>query len=142
MKKLLSLFTFIVLCSCSEDYYENTDGYYQPSSYINPPVWIQGTWKDDKDRIIIFTEDELFYGYPLLPYKSVSSEILDYERYYQTEYNKYRDANVQEAELINYYSIKYNAVNAPSKKFRFIKLSETKIESTDLMPGIYIRQNY
>jgi|GEM_PF-1316002 len=142
MKKLILLFTLTVLSSCSEDYYENTEGYYQPSSYINPPVWIQGTWKDNKDRIIIFTEDELYYGYPLLPYESVSSEIHAYEWYYRTEYNEYRDANVQEVELLDYYSIKYNTVNAPNKKFSFIKLSETKIESTGVMPGIYIRQHY
>ena len=136
MKKLILLFTLILLSSCSEDYYENTEENHQYSSYINPPIWIQGRWKDDKDRMITFTDDDLLYSYPLLSYQSVSTEIFDYESYY---YDEYRNPNVQEVELLDYYSIRYNAVNT-TKKFSFIKLSETEIKSTGLMPGIYIRQ--
>ncbi|KAF2337870.1 hypothetical protein [Flavobacterium ginsenosidimutans] len=140
MKKFLLSLAFISLISCSkdDDYKEKK---YNGPRYMDPPVWIQGTWKDNKDRMIQFTEDNLLYKYPMQKYTSATTEIFDYERYYLKEYGNYQNPNVQEVELIDYYSIKYNCLNdAPSKKFSFIRISESEIESTGLMPGIYIKQ--
>lgn len=135
MKKLLLLLSFISLISCT-----NEENYYEKPIYMNPPTWIQGVWKDDKDRMIQFTEDDLLYKYPMQKYTSASNEITYYESKYWQEYQQYNSANIQEVELIDYYSLKYNCYNAPSKKFMFTQISDSQIESTGFMPGIYTRQ--
>lgn len=140
MKKLLLLFTLIVLSSCSHDEDKNEEKPYGSSRYMDPPSWIQGTWMDDHDRVLKFTDSDLFYKYPMQKYSSVSNEIYSYEKYYWDEYQRYQNPNVQETELIDYYSIKYNCLDAPSKKISFTRISDTQIESTGIMPGIYTKQ--
>lgn len=141
MKKICLLIVIICCTSCYQDYYDDyNENYYHRQQYIDPPIWIRGIWKDNKDRMIQFTGDDLLYKYPMQKYSSAADEIFDYEKYYFKEYSSYQTPNVQEVELIDYYSIKYNCINAPSKKFSFIKISESKIESTGLMPGIYYKQ--
>ncbi|MCV2484692.1 hypothetical protein OD917_07135 [Flavobacterium sp. SH_e] len=143
MKKLILLFTFISLASCSHDadvhdYKEEKN--YQGPRYMDPPAWIQGTWMDDKQRAFKFTQDDLLYKYPMQNFISTSDEIYDYESKYWKEYEQYQNPNVQEVELIDYYSLKYNCYGAPSKKFMFTRISENQIESTGFMPGIYTKQ--
>lgn len=144
MKKICLLIVIICCSSCYQDYYDEYDyyneNYYHRQQYIDPPIWIRGIWKDSKDRMFQFTKDDLLYKYPMQKYSSAADEIFDYESYYFNEYSSYQTPNVQEVELIDYYSIKYNCINAPSKKFMFTRISDTQIESTGFMPGIYYKQ--
>ncbi len=136
MKKLIVLITLIVLSSCSHDD-DNKEKYYNGPRYMDPPVWLQGVWMDDKQRGFKFTEDDLLYKYPMDNFISTSDEIYDFQ---SQSYEEYINPNIQEIELIDYYSIKYNTKEGPSKKFMFTRISETQIESTGFMPGIYTKQ--
>ncbi|MHC0443150.1 hypothetical protein [Flavobacterium sp. 3-210] len=139
MKKLVLFFALVALSSCShdDDYKEKN---YQGPRYMDPPVWLQGVWMDDKQRQFKFTEDDILYKYPMQNYISASDEIHDFERKYWDDYQHYQNPNVQEIEILDYYSLKYNCYNAPSKKFIFTRISKNQIESTGFMPGIYTRQ--
>lgn len=136
MKKLIVLITLIVLSSCSYDD-DNKEKYYNGPRYMDPPVWLQGVWMDDKQREFKFTEDDLLYKYPMQNFISTSDEIYGFQT---QSLDYYTNPNVQEIELIDYYSLKYNCDKAPSKKFMFYKISDNQIESTGFMPGIYTKQ--
>lgn len=140
MKKLIIFFSLIILSSCSQDYLNDNDPVYIPKTHIHPPTWIHGTWKDANDRLIYFTFNDLLYKYPMQQFTSSDSEINYYESKYFKEYNEYRTANVQEVELNDFYSINYDIYSGTRKKFSFIRLSDTEIEATGYMSGIYIKQ--
>lgn len=58
MKKIVLLFTFIVLLSCSN----SDDNSNTSSSPYSPPAWIQGTWGLKANGISIFA-DQAFYKF-------------------------------------------------------------------------------
>jgi len=146
MKKICFLIVIVCFTSCYQDYYDDnydydySHNYYQKPQYIDPPIWIRGTWMDDKQRGFKFTDDDLLYVYPMHNFISADDEIykLAIKNWYDSQ--QYQDPNVQEVELLDYYSLKYNCYNAPSKKFIFTRISKDQIESTGFMPGIYTRQ--
>lgn len=140
MKKIFLVFAIVFLSSCSHDDDKIKEIQYDGPRHMDTPTWIQGVWMDDHDRAFKFTDNDLLYKYPMLNYSSASSEIDDYEKYYWKR-ETYQNPNIQEVEIIDYYSVKYNCIdNQSSKKFSFKRLSETQMEATGIMPGIYTKQ--
>ncbi|MDY0985812.1 hypothetical protein SOM12_00145 [Flavobacterium sp. CFBP9031] len=147
MKKICLLIIIVCCVSCYQDHYDDNYydydydyDYYQRPQYIAPPIWIRGIWMDDKQRGFKFTDDDLLYIYPMQNFISADDEIynLAIKNWYNP--NQYQNPEVQEVELLDYYSLKYNCNNAPSKKFIFTRISKNQIESTGFMPGVYTRQ--
>lgn len=146
MKKICLLIVIVCCTSCYEDYHDDYGYYhdeyydYQRPQYIAPPIWIRGIWMDDKQRGFKFTDDDLLYIYPMQNFISADDEIynLAIKNWYNP--NQYQNPEVQEVELLDYYSLKYNCNNAPNKKFIFTRISKNQIESTGFMPGVYTRQ--
>ena len=131
MKKVVCLFSLFVLLSCSSSD-ESTN-----NSDFNPPVWIQGTWKQEGSTAgsgigfkfssndlctLISTAEQCQHGLITLVRKSGQT------------------ATVDETITSSTYSAKINYYGGQSATYSFRKISNTEIEWSGSLSAVFIKQ--
>ena len=136
MKKLIVLLSLVFMYSCSSDESQDgisIDGGYNINAKINPPQWIQGTWNDPKGKTIKFTKSDLIIDPDGDNPYSAKGEI----SYYLIQD---QDPELVETQTENTYDLQFKESASSKKNFKFIKISETQIESTAFIKGIYTKK--
>lgn len=134
MKKLLFVFTALLLFSCSSSSDDNNNS---SNSDFHPPAWIQGTWKDDTSFGYKFTSD------------NVCLLVSINQNCFKEMINNY-NASIPNSSSVNEsiksdteYKFSYT-VQGTTQYFHFKKITNTKIEfvnPTQGLPNIpYIKQ--
>jgi len=128
MKKLLLLLALIIITSCSTSDDDKT----VEKNYFNPPVWIQGTWKEPKTgATFTFTRDNVICNLNKteINFKKNATDVKDLGGH----------INVQETINDNLYSANFEYGDR-SLLISFTKNSNTEIESTTYLPGVFTKQ--
>ncbi|MEA9415479.1 membrane lipoprotein lipid attachment site-containing protein [Flavobacterium sp. PL02] len=125
MKKIILLFSLmLIITSCSSND-EDTYGIF------NPPNWIQGTWKEETSgAILTFTSRDIKY--------TTTGDSFSFSK--QT--TKFSNTLPQEiSSSPNLYVSDFSQGKEGSIiRFNFVKTSDTKMESKGHLPGNYIKQ--
>lgn len=125
MKKIILLFSLmLIITSCSSND-EDTYGIF------NPPNWIQGTWKEETSgAILTFTSRDIKY--------TTTGDSFSFSK--QT--TKFSNTLPQEiSSSPNLYISDFSQGKEGSIiRFNFVKTSDTKMESKGHLPGNYIKQ--
>ncbi|OUL60955.1 membrane lipoprotein lipid attachment site-containing protein [Flavobacterium sp. AJR] len=125
MKKIILLFSLmLIITSCSSND-EDTYGIF------NPPNWIQGTWKEETSgAILTFTSRDIKY--------TTIGDSFSFSK--QT--TKFSNTLPQEiSSSPNLYVSDFSQGKEGSIiRFNFVKTSDTKMESKGHLPGNYIKQ--
>lgn len=135
MKKLILLLSLIIVTSCSSSSSDDDSGNVNPNTaYFNPPVWIQGTWKETvTGATYTFTKDDIIYAIG-------GNRVSNKEQVLSLKESGSKDVSVIETINNNSYTADYKITRDVTTTFSFSKISETKIKSTGFLDGTYIKQ--
>lgn len=128
MKKMIFLFSLILLMSCSKDDDSST-------SQINPPDWIIGTWLIDDPYMTLgwrFTSNDLIIiqnGIELSQKGQLESII-----------NSGEEASAINTTTNDTYSLKLNLPAGQSVIYSFTRISDSEISWDTVTNSIYVKQ--
>lgn len=124
MKKLLFVFTALLLFSCSSSSDDNNSS----NSLFHPPTWIQGTWKDI-DGITGFTFKKNDFCSLAVNFETCLNENLVAAKKAGASVNV--DETISESE----YKFSYT-IQGSTTYFHFKKITNTKIELVNPIQGM------
>ncbi|MFC4477954.1 hypothetical protein [Flavobacterium chungangensis] len=143
MKKVILLFSLVFIYSCTiDEILENSnqgmeigngDDVYADylSKDITPPSWIIGTWINPQGKELKFTKNDIVFGSE--EYNTVQRDVFYY-------LFRKKDAEIFQTKTDTTYYLQYKESASDKKKYNFIKISDTLMESTKLFKGIYTKK--
>lgn len=133
MKKLLFLFSLIVLMSCSNS--DETSN--SSNSDFHPPSWIQGVWKIDSE----FSPEQSF---SFTSNDFCMTSLGTVKQCYQENVNQLKKSGVtptvQETITETTYTAEINYFAGQSVIFSFRKISDNSIEWTAVPGSVFVKQ--
>ena len=133
MKKIVLLFSFFLLLSCSN----SDDDVSSSLTDFNPPAWIQGTWALQDDT----SNDAVVFNFTKADFCMTAS----YAKQCQKELEKKKKKNggtvkVTETITANTYTAEITYYAGQSVIYSFRKLSSNSIEWTASPGAVFIKQ--
>jgi hypothetical protein len=125
MKKLLVVFSLVIITSCSSNDAE--------SGYYYPPSWIQGTWKESSSGDLLkFSKSDIIYT----SISGNSTVSFSKDSYKFPTSSVQLIASTGDNYIFDYFQFK----EAVPVRFNFVKTSNSMIKSTGFLPGNFVRQ--
>jgi hypothetical protein len=133
MKNLLYVLTAFLIFSCSP----SDGGAGSSSSDLNPPSWIQGTWKQDNvgvgiNNSFIFSTNDMCSN--IMGAQQCQQGLIDFAR------KGGMTVNVVESITNTFYSAEIKYSNGQSTTYAFNKISNTEIEFEAVSGEVFVKQ--
>ncbi|KAF2331084.1 hypothetical protein [Flavobacterium ginsenosidimutans] len=133
MKKLLALLCVVFMYACTSEDQDIVDSNGKKAqTSINPPAWICGSWSDSKGKIIEFTKNDIIID-PNGNSYSAKGEITYF-------IIKGEDPEIVETATDSTYNLQFNEIGSAKRNLKFIKISDSQIESKGSYKGIYTKK--
>lgn len=131
MKKLVLLFSFIIITACSSSNDDDSGKANTTGDRFNPPAWIIGTWKDSGATTYNFTKDDIIC--------TVSGSRLSFKDQVTILKDGKVTYSIKETKTDNSYVAEFKTLSGTTI-FSFTKTADNKMTSDAYLSGNFTKQ--